>query len=323
MTSPSPSSSFILPPTPPFSSLPLQPHGPRGNAWGLYNTDTSSTDQLGCLNRLTRETTLRAAQEITHGIRISTDWALDKPKVPCFGRANFEQKIIHKSPRAVNDDVLVLNTQSSSQWDGFRHFGKNVLMIDIKITKSTSTAARKKKSTIQPEMESMVFWVENGGIVGRGVLLDYAHWVESQGHPLSPLTTTKITLSELKAVAKSQNVAFCPGDILFVRTGYLRAFEALSPTHASALASAPKMSTIGLEASPPILKWLWENEFSAVAGDQPAFESLPFDPDNQHWLHEWLLAGWGMPIGELFDLESVPLKVPGGVASPPNGVAIL
>lgn len=23
----------------------------------------------------------------------------------------------------MNDDVLVLNTQSSSQWDGFRHFG--------------------------------------------------------------------------------------------------------------------------------------------------------------------------------------------------------
>jgi len=58
-----------------------------------------------------------------------------------------------------------------------------------------------------------------------------------------------------------------------------------------------------------------------------AFEALPFQ-SNTHWLHEWLLAGWGMPIGELFDLEklatecrrlnkwsfffsSVPLKVPG------------
>lgn len=56
-------------------------------------------------------------------------------------------------------------------------------------------------------------------------------------------------------------------------------------------------------------------------------------------LHEILLAGWGCPIGELFDLEelaehckkigrwsfflaSVPLKVPGGAASPPNAVAI-
>jgi hypothetical protein len=51
------------------------------------------------------------------------------------------------------------------------------------------------------------------------------------------------------------------------------------------------------------------------------------------------LAGWGMSIGEMFDLvklalkcqelgrysfflSSVPLKVPGGVASPPSAVAI-
>ena len=51
------------------------------------------------------------------------------------------------------------------------------------------------------------------------------------------------------------------------------------------------------------------------------------------------VAGWGMPIGELFDLEklgehckkvgkwsfflvSKPTNVPGGVASPPNAVAI-
>lgn len=27
--------------------------------------------------------------------------------------------------------------------------------------------------------------------------------------------------------------------------------------------------------------------------------------DPAHVLHQWLLAGWGMPIGELFDLEGV------------------
>ncbi|TGO75989.1 hypothetical protein BELL_0181g00070 [Botrytis elliptica] len=297
----SPSSS-PLPPTPLFSSLPLQASGPRGNAWGLHGP----TDQLGCLNRLTPENTIEAAKEIKYGFRISTDWALDKPKVPCFGRVQFEQKIIHKSPRTVNDDVLVLNTQSSSQWDGFRHF----------------------------------VWVENGGIVGRGVLLDYAYWAESQGHTVNPLTTIKIPLSEIKAVAEAQNVTFRPGDILFIRTGYLRAFEALSSSEAATLATASQMTAIGLEACPEVLEWLWSHEFSAAAGDQPALESLPFDLTNQYWMHEWLLAGWGMPIGELFDLErlgeecrklkkwtfffsSVPLKVPGGVASPPNGVAIL
>lgn len=57
-------------------------------------------------------------------------------------------------------------------------------------------------------------------------------------------------------------------------------------------------------------------------------------------LHDHFLALWGMPIGELFDLEklatlcgekgkwsfffaSAPLNFPGGIASPPNAVCVL
>jgi hypothetical protein len=114
-----PSTKSAPSPYPLFDSLPLQSSGPRGNAWGLFG----ASDELGMLNHLNPATTLRAAKEIQHGIRISTDWALDQPSTPCFNRQKFEQKIFHKAPRTVNDDILVLNTQSSSQWDGFRHFG--------------------------------------------------------------------------------------------------------------------------------------------------------------------------------------------------------
>ena len=106
-------------PTPPFESLPLKQDGPRGNAWGLFGPG----DELGMLNRLTPENTLAATKEIEHGVRVCTDWALDQPKAPCFNRAPFEHRIHNKAPRSVNDDMLSLNTQSSSQWDGFRHFG--------------------------------------------------------------------------------------------------------------------------------------------------------------------------------------------------------
>ena len=92
----------------------------------------------------------------------------------------------------------------------------------------------------------------------------------------------------------------------------------------------------GVEQSEEMLEWIWNN-FSAVAGDQPAFECWP---TQKSWsCHEVLLAGWGCPIGELFDLEklaehchktgrysffvtSEPCNVPGGVASPPNILAI-
>lgn len=105
--------------TPSFDDLPLRKDGPRGNAWGLYG----SSDQSGMLNRLTPENTARAAKEIVDGTRVSTDWYLGAMTPPCFGRQALEHNIIHKAPRFVNDDVVTFNTQSSTQWDGLRHFG--------------------------------------------------------------------------------------------------------------------------------------------------------------------------------------------------------
>jgi len=105
---------------PSFDSLPLRKDGPHGNAWGLFG----DRDQLGMLNLLTADTTIAATKEIVHGIRISTDLPLNFLTTPMFKRQGFHQEIIHKIPRTVNDDVLIFNTQSSSQWDGFRHYGR-------------------------------------------------------------------------------------------------------------------------------------------------------------------------------------------------------
>lgn len=104
---------------PSFDALPLRKDGPRGNAWGLFGVD----DQLGMLNLLTPQNTAAAALEIKEGVRVSTDWALNSMATPCFGRSALEHVVKHKAPRPVNDDILTFNTQSSSQWDGFRHYG--------------------------------------------------------------------------------------------------------------------------------------------------------------------------------------------------------
>jgi hypothetical protein len=148
-------------------------------------------------------------------------------------------------------------------------------------------------------------WVENGGIVGRGVLLDYAGWAASQGVKYDALTTHKIPLSDLKKVAEAQNVTFRSNDILFIRSGYINALSSLSKEDAAVYASkTSEMPGIGVESGEEILRWIWENQFAAVAGDMIAFEALPFQ-SKDFWLHEWLLAGWGLPIGELFDLEAL------------------
>lgn len=105
---------------PTFDELPLDKNGPPGNAWGLWGSD----DQLGRLNLLTPETVRAAASEIREGIRISLDWPLDKLSHPPFGRQALEHRILNKAPMTMNDDVITLNTQSSTQWDGFRHYGE-------------------------------------------------------------------------------------------------------------------------------------------------------------------------------------------------------
>jgi len=149
-----------------------------------------------------------------------------------------------------------------------------------------------------------IVWVQNGGVVGRGVLLDYAAWAKSQGLSHALRSTTEITVRELDAIAASQNVTFQPGDILFIHSGFVKSLERLPEEEASAYAATNPPPAIGVKSSEESLRWIWEKEFAAVAGDMPAFEALPFQ-STTHWMHEWLLAGWGMPIGELFDLEKL------------------
>lgn len=103
---------------PPFETLPLRKDGPRGNAWGLFGED----DQNGMLNLLTSDNTVQASREIIDGTRVSTDWTLTSMSPPSFGRRPFEHTIKHLAPLIVDDEIS-FNTQSSSQWDGFRHFG--------------------------------------------------------------------------------------------------------------------------------------------------------------------------------------------------------
>lgn len=149
-----------------------------------------------------------------------------------------------------------------------------------------------------------VAWVENGGVVGRGVLLDYAAWAEANNVQFDPFSTHVISAKTLQEIAASQGTELKEGDILFIRSGWVQAYSQLSETQAKNLADIPSPPAVGIESSEHTLRWLWETGFAAVAGDMPSMEAWPCQ-NTQFWLHEWLLAGWGMPIGELFDLEKL------------------
>ena len=311
---------------PKFGELPLNRHDPPFSAWGFYGEE----DELGTLNRLTDHVVVSASKEIKTGKRISLDNPLDLQKTPFFGRDVFKKTVYNKAPRCVNDDAWSFNTQSSSQFDGLRHVGYQ---------KERRFYNGRTLDDIVGNPDSTVLGVHNfskQGIVGRGVLLDYYSWGLKQGRQMDAFKTTPITLHDLKAVAESQGVEIQFGDILMIRSGYQKAFKAKPESELKELSAVHPATFVGVEQGEHVLEWLWQN-FSAVAGDQPAFEVWP---TQREWaMHEVILGGWGMPIGELWDLEelaahcqqvgrwsfflsSKPCNVPGGVASPPNVVAI-
>ncbi|KAJ5567839.1 hypothetical protein N7535_007145 [Penicillium sp. DV-2018c] len=281
----------MSPQRPAFDSLPLRKDGPRGNAWGMFGDQ----DQMGMLNLLTPENTAAAAREIVEGVRISTDWALNSMATPCFGRSAFEHVIKNKAPRPVNDDILVFNTQSSSQWDGFRHYGS---------AQGTFFNGCTQEEVENSHRNGIHVWADHGGIVGRGVLLDYAGWAKSNGKEVNCFETQSIPASVLQEVAASQKTTVRPGDILFIRTGWTRAYDELPQTECQRLADYAAPPVIGVESSEATLRWIWDLQVAAVAGDMPSFEAYPCQ-NKDFFLHEWLLAGWGVPIGELFDLEQL------------------
>jgi hypothetical protein len=51
----------------------------------------------------------------------------------------------------------------------------------------------------------------------------------------------------------------------------------------------------GVEASLETLEWIWDSGIVAVAGDAISFEVYPTPGEVS--MHEYLLAGWGCPIG--------------------------
>ncbi len=316
----------IHPTLPRFDELPVTPGAPDHSAWGLWGPD----DELGTLNLLTPERIAAAARLIQTGKCFALNWSLELPSPPLFGREALQHTIKQRRP-LVNDDVYHnYNPQSSSQWDGLTHYGNMTAQRFYNgVTQAQITGGPDTRNGIQ-------VWARRG-IAGRGILLDYQRWAAAQGITYSPGERHEITVEALQAVAQAQGTQFLPGDILLVRSGWIAWYTSLSQPEREALA-APPHTAVGLAQGEATLRFLWDQHFAAVAGDALAFEAYPAHP--QHgFMHETLLALWGMPIGELFDLEalaedcaadgryagfftSAPLNTLGGVASPPNALFI-
>jgi len=323
----------------PFSSLP----NPK-RIW--LGTPSSPSEGLGRLSILTPEiVSSAAASEIKTGIRVGLGWDMTKLEYSQFGRQKCGHEIIPLwGPGGIGfgacfDDAYSMNPQQSSQWDGFRHYSQPRNPSNPSTSQDRVFYGGTTKEEIMNEADHRIgiqHWAGKG-IAGRGILLDYALWASQHSITYSSFSTHQIPLRDLLAVAASQSIVPKFGDILFIRIGVINEWDAMSDEKKRAYAEQKEPEHAGVAASLEVLEWLWDSGMAAVAGDAISWEVFP--QQGEISLHEYLLAGWGCPIGEIFDLEalaktckelgrysffitSMPLNMPGGVSSPPNAMAI-
>lgn len=317
---------------PSYNDLPVEPRSGCKATWGLFDRD-GVKDELGTINILTPEVVAEAAKEIQTGCSVSLNWGLEHMEKPFGARKPLEHRILDWRKKDgftfySYDDEVNINTQTSSQWDGLRHWGHMKTGLYYNGTHHDDL--------IQSIHLGIDHLSKRGGIVGRGVLLDYLSWAEETGKSTEQTGGYGISISDLQAIAGHQGVTFKHGDILIVRFGFVPWYEKNEEEGMDKLMANGK-GLLGVKGSEELLAWLWDNHFAAVAGDSLGFEAWP--PDPGYTMHDHLLSLWGMPIGELWDLEalskecrrqkrwsffltSAPLNIKGGVASPPNAIAV-
>ncbi|KAK0390062.1 hypothetical protein NLU13_3635 [Sarocladium strictum] len=312
------------------TELPKIPGAPEIAAW-FWGKD----DEHGRLNLLTPDRILKAAQSVQLGHVVPMNLPLNVPGPAMFGRENFEHTVKQIGPGAY-DDVFTCNPQSGTQWDGFRHFADPGTQMFYNGVKLEDIEEEGKKTTGCGAQA----WAQTG-IAGRGVLVDVYSWAKQQ---YDPHTTHRISVSDIKACAESQGVTFEVGDILLIRCGWVHKYLSLDAAGKEALAekkTLPEHAYAGLEQSAEMIDFLHDYYFAAAVSDNPMFEAWP--PKSfaakDHCLHAFMLPMWGMPIGELWDLEALsekcakeqrysffltssPDNIPGSVSSRPNAMAI-
>ena len=207
------------------------------------------------------------------------------PLWPSFGREKSEHEIKTLVPGMLYDDKYKLNTQSGTQFDGFRHFAH--------LPSQAFHNGTREHEIIGPnanEKCSFHHWAEHG-IAGRGVFLDYWSYAKSQGNTYDPFNHHAISYDELSTCGKAQSVDIrpssqggdiLPGDILLIQSGWRETYDLRTPEERKAASIREThpgphdgQRWAGVGQVEENVDWLHDCYFAAVGGDGVAFEAWP------------------------------------------------
>ncbi len=293
----------------------------RPTNWGRWGDD----DERGALNTLTPDTVRAGAAEITTGKVYGLGIPIQETGVPLlwyrgaprrltlFNESDDGYFAFAGAPPGTgsHEDMLMLASHTTSHMDALSHVYEGNLSYNGVAASEMKTHTGAARLGIE----------KVDAFATRGVLLDLPalhgiDWLEPG---------TVVTAADLEACELRERVKVQAGDVVLVRTGYLDFWFANQPD------VGWREPGIGLEAA----AWLADRDVVAVASDNGAVESIPFDGNEYMAVHKELLVRRGIYLIEYLHLAEPaadacytglfavgPLKITGATGSPVNPVFI-
>lgn len=341
---------------------------PENSTWGDYGAD----DQLGRMNELTAEKVKQGIAEVKEGKTFCLSMPLDYPGGaelnprrhppqirPTLrdGKPNFIYRVDQNVPGmtdVINDDMVLLHLQYSTQWDTLAHVGSlfdadgdgkaepvfyNGYRGGVEIVGPTDgkDAGGIPGTFVEAKGTSSAnaLGVENMAVKclqGRAVMIDlFAHFGRER---------RAVGYDDLMRIMAADGIKVEPGDFVCLRTGF---DELILEMKKKPDAHILETTCTGLDGSDPRLQqWITESKLVALISDNYAVEihNAPLKPGQCAMLplHQHCLFKTGVNLGEIWRLSELadwlrknnrsrflmtapPLRLPGAVGSPATPVA--
>lgn len=338
-------------------------HRPPGSNWGDFGPD----DEIGRVNLLTETKVLEGIAEVKAGKRFCLSLPLDYPGGNAVNPKRSPPQLrptLHEDKNPYynlvwgtyrpgftdvsSDDVVLLHTQYSTQWDSLAHAGAlfdadgdgvaeivyyNGWRGHVDVRGPTDA---KDDSCCEGSVQASRLGIENlaeACLQGRGVLVDlHAHLGDGR---------TEVGYDTLMRILEADRIEISSGDMLLLHTGWARLLLNMGKRPDAEKLHA---SSAVLDAHDDrLLQWITDVGVAALVADNFAVEDArkrlaPEYRGPRLPLHHLCLFKLGVPLGELwylselagwlranrrsrFLLTAPPLRLPGAVGSPTTPIA--
>lgn len=291
---------------------------PEGSTWGDWGED----DQLGRLNLIDQSKVLQGIAEVKTGDTFCLSLPLDYPGGQVINKVRFPpvlKPVIRNDEPYFNymwnkldpnhtdigsDDVVLLHTQYSTQWDALAHrgalfdvwndgVGHPVYYNGFKVGEDIVIDSAHNTSAKALGIENMAVH----GVQGRGVLVDlFSEFGE--------FPRKEVGYDDLMRIMDKQHVVVEQGDILCLWTGLDQMILRMKGDPDDSINQACAVLD-GFD--PKLLNWIVDSGVAAIASDNLAVEAVGKKvPEGKKGsnlpIHELCLFRLGIHLGELWQL---------------------